>query len=242
MLILFDIDGTLLRSGGAGPRSMCMALQELHPSRHEGDFVDPEKMDTAGSLDPLIWRKLVDQRGLEATDAGHTAFRETYGAILANVIEAENPVYALPGAAAAVNWVHEHSDLEAALLTGNYPETGRLKVKAAGLDPDLFRFGVWGSEADGRRGLPPIAMERAIAMFERSIDPHQTVIIGDTPADVDCAHANGCRVIAVATGRFDLEQLRPHKPDVLLPDLADLTRFQDAVSEVLAAGPFEPRH
>ena len=88
MLILFDIDGTLLRSGGVGPKSMCMALQELHPSRHEGDFVDPEKMDTAGSLDPLIWRKLDDQRGLEATDAGHTAFRETYGAILAKVFDA----------------------------------------------------------------------------------------------------------------------------------------------------------
>jgi phosphoglycolate phosphatase len=241
MLILFDIDGTLLRSGGAGPRSMGIAMQQLHPPRHEGDCVDMKKLDTAGWLDPLIWRALVDQRGLEATDEGHDAFRETYGAILAEIIEAENPVYALPGAAEAVDWVHEHPNLEAALLTGNYPETGRLKVKAAGLDPDLFRFGVWGSEADRRRGLPPIAIDRAISMFGRSIDPHETVIIGDTPADVDCAHANGCRVIAVATGRFEMEDLRPHEPDVLLPDLADLSRFQEAVTEVLAAGPFEPR-
>ncbi|MDG2022630.1 MAG: HAD family hydrolase [Phycisphaerales bacterium] len=242
MLILFDIDGTLLRSSGVGPRSMCMALQELCPPRHEGDFVDPEKMDTAGSLDPLIWKTLLDHRGLDATDVGHDAFRETYGAILTKAIEEEDPVYALPGAAEAVAWVQEHPTLEAALLTGNYPETGRLKVKAAGFDPDLFRFGTWGSEADRRRGLPPIAMERARSMFEHAIEPHETVIVGDTPADVDCAHANGCRVIAVATGRFDVESLRPHEPDVLLPNLADLTRFQDAVAEALAAGPFEPRH
>ena len=237
LLILFDIDGTLLRSGGAGPRSMALAMRELHPPRHPGDEVDHERLDTAGWLDPLIWRAMLDQIGREADDGGHEAFRRTYGEILARIIEEERPVYALEGAGAAARWVHEHPTLESALLTGNYPETGRLKIEAAGLDPDHFRFGAWGSEATLRRGLPPLAIRRAAEELGLDVEPHQTVIVGDTPADIDCAHHNGCRVIAVATGRFTEDQLRPHGADVLLPDLRDLARFREAVETTLAAGP-----
>ena len=241
MLILFDIDGTLLRSGGAGPRSMSLAMKELHPPRHAGDEVDHEQLDTAGWLDPLIWRAMLDQLGRDAEEDGHDRFRRTYGAILASIIEEESPVYALEGAGEAARWVHEHPTLEAALLTGNYPETGRLKIEAAGLDPDHFRFGAWGSEADLRRGLPPVAIRRAAERLGLEVEPHQTVIVGDTPADIDCAHHNGCRVIAVATGRFTEDQLRPHGADVLLPDLSDLARFQEAVDNALAAGPLQTR-
>ncbi|MDG1978364.1 MAG: HAD hydrolase-like protein, partial [Phycisphaerales bacterium] len=120
-------------------------------------------------------------------------------------------------------------------------ETGRLKIEAAGLDPDHFRFGAWGSEAELRRGLPPLAIRRAAEELGLAVDPHQTVIVGDTPADIDCAHHNGCRVIAVATGRFTEDQLRPHGADVLLPDLSDLARFQEAVDTALAAGPHPTR-
>lgn len=241
MLILFDIDGTLLRSGGAGPRSMALAMKELHPPRHPGDEVDHERLDTAGWLDPLIWRAMLEQLGHAPEDDGHERFRRTYGTILARIIEEEGPVYALEGAGDAARWVHEHPTLESALLTGNYPETGRLKIEAAGLDPDHFRFGAWGSEADLRRGLPPLAIRRAAEELGLAVEPHETVIVGDTPADIDCAHHNGCRVIAVATGRFTEDQLRPHGADVLLPDLSDLGRFQEAVDTALAAGPLPTR-
>ena len=199
MLVLFDIDGTLLRSRGVGLRAMKAALESLHPPRFDGDAHDLDAIDTAGRLDPLIWRELLEQRGLEQTDAGHEAFRETYGRLMTEMIEAEQPVICLPGADDAVAWTRDHPTLVPALLTGNYPETGRLKVAGAGIDPDHFAFGVWGFEAATRRVLPPIALERATRFLDRPVAPHEAVIIGDTPADIDCARAAGCRVIAVAT-------------------------------------------
>jgi hypothetical protein len=126
MLVLFDIDGTLLRSRGVGLRAMKAALESLHPARFEGDVHDLDAIDTAGRLDPLIWRELLEQRGLEPTDSGHDAFRETYGRLMAEMIEAEQPVIELAGAADAVAWTRDHPRLIPALLTGNYPETGRL--------------------------------------------------------------------------------------------------------------------
>ena len=233
MLVLFDIDGTLLRSRGVGLRAMKAALESLHPPRFDGDAHDLDAIDTAGRLDPLIWRELLEQRGLEPTDAGHEAFRETYGRLMTEMIEAEQPVICLPGADDAVAWTRDHPTLVPALLTGNYPETGRLKVAGAGIDPDHFAFGVWGFEAATRRGLPPIALERATRFLDRPVAPHEAVIIGDTPADIDCARAAGCRVIAVATGRFDEASLAEHSPDALLPDLGDRDRVRSTITEVL---------
>ena len=109
-------------------------------------------------------------------------------------------------------------------------ETGTLKVEAAGIDPGMLRFGTWGSEAESRRGLPPIAIDKALRELGRSILPQHTIIIGDTPADIDCAHANGCRCISVATGHFSTEELASHQPDVLMKDLSSLDELKDAIS------------
>lgn len=233
MLILWDIDGTLLRSRGVGLRAMKAALESLHPPRFEDDVHDLDAIDTAGRLDPLIWREMLAQRGLEATEAGHEAFRATYGRLLAEMIAAENPVVGLPGAADAVAWTRDHPAIVPALLTGNYPETGRLKVAGAGIDPDDFAFGVWGFEADTRRGLPPLAIERAASLLGREIAPSDAVVVGDTPADIDCARAAGCRVVAVATGRFDADDLATHEPDAVLPDLGDRARFRTTIADLL---------
>ena len=233
MLVLFDIDGTLLRSRGVGLRAMQAALHELHPPRHEGDRHDVEAIDTAGRLDPLIWRELLEQRGIEPTEDGHEAFRRSYGSRLAAMIEEERPVVCLDGAAAAVAWVRDHPELVPALLTGNYPETGRRKVAGAGIDPDDFAFGVWGFEAETRRGLPPIGIARANEHVGREVDPREAVIVGDTPADIDCARHAGCHVVAVATGRFGVEDLASHEPDVVLPGLDDLEAFITALETCL---------
>ncbi len=233
MLVLWDIDGTLLRSRGVGLRAMKAALEEIHPSRGEGDEHDLDAIDTAGRLDPLIWRELLAQRDIEATEERHRLFRDRYGRLLTEMVEAEQPVICLPGAADAVAWTRDHPHLIAALLTGNYSETGRLKVAGAGIDPDDFAFGVWGSEAETRRGLPVVALERVIEHAGRVVEPHETVIVGDTPADIDCARANGCRVIAVATGRFDRDALAAHEPDAVLPDLSDLTAFKTVIEDCL---------
>lgn len=235
MLILFDIDGTLLRSRGVGLRAMQAAIEELHPPRNADDLHDVNAIDTAGRLDPLIWGELLAQRELEATSEGHEAFRSLYGDRLRSMIEEERPVIRLDGAAEAVAWVRDHPTLVAALLTGNYPETGRLKVAGAGIDPDDFAFGVWGFEADTRRGLPPIGIARGGEHLGRSLRPEEAVIVGDTPADIDCARAAGCHVIAVATGRFSVEDLAAHEPDELLEDLSDLDRFIAAIERCVGS-------
>ena len=101
MLVLFDIDGTLLRSRGVGLRAMKAALESLHPPRFEGDAHDLDAIDTAGRLDPLIWRELLAQRGLDATDAGHHAFRTTYGGLMAEMIAADVAAGLRPAAVVA---------------------------------------------------------------------------------------------------------------------------------------------
>ena len=102
MIVLFDIDGTLLRSRGVGLRAMQAALEEIHPPRHAEDRHDVEAIDTAGRLDPLIWAELLAQRGIEPTPEGHVAFRRAYGDRMRSMIEAERPVICLDGAAEAV--------------------------------------------------------------------------------------------------------------------------------------------
>lgn len=233
MIVLFDIDGTLLRSRGVGLRAMQAALEELHPPRHAEDRHDVEAIDTAGRLDPLIWAELLAQREIEPTPEGHDAFRRAYGDRMRSMIEAERPVICLDGAAEAVAWVRDHPLLVPALLTGNYPETGLMKVAGAGIDPDDFAFGVWGFEAETRRGLPPIGIARGSEHLGRSLRPEEAVIVGDTPKDIDCARAAGCPVIAVATGRFSTEELDAHDPDALLEDLSDLERFTSAIERSL---------
>ena len=228
MLVLFDIDGTLLRSRKAGLRAMQAALRELHPG-HDFDF---SSVSTAGRLDPLIWRDLLATHALDPDEADQDRFRATYTRKFAEIIAREEAVVALPGTHEAVAHVRDHAEVTAAILTGNYAETAWLKIEAAGFRREDFHFGTWGSEAPLRRGLPPVAMNRHHETTGRTVEPEKVLVIGDTPADIDCARANGCRSLAVATGRFDLDELAEHKPDELMADLSDLDRFRGIIAQL----------
>jgi phosphoglycolate phosphatase-like HAD superfamily hydrolase len=126
--------------------------------------------------------------------------------------------------AGVVDLVHalaHEQGVELGLLTGNYPATGRLKVKHAGLDPDLFKVNAFAMDGTTRRDLPPVALARYRERHGSPLDPARAIIIGDTPKDVDCALHNGCRVLGVATGEFAVEALRDcgahHVVDKLSP-------------------------
>ncbi len=110
------------------------------------------------------------------------------------------------------------------IVTGNYPETGQLKIASAGLADVAFEASAWGSDGATRRDLPRVAMERFTAASGRAITGAEVVVIGDTPHDIDCARANGCRVIAVGTGPAhgigDLEGA-----DLLVDDLSDVDQI-----------------
>lgn len=202
MLILFDIDGTLLRTQGLGVRTMENAARSLF-----GDHLSLEGIEVGGRLDVLIWRDLAVRFGIDPGPENHARFRATYARMLEQAFVEGAVAQALPGVRELVQAVAEAPDLTVGVLTGNYRETGRLKIDRAGLNPDVFVVEAWGDEGATRRDLPPVAMSRYAARNGEAINPNQVVIIGDTPHDVDCARHHGCRSLGVATGRFSVDDL-----------------------------------
>lgn len=214
MLILFDIDGTMLHTERAGVASMLEAGRELF-----GEHFSFDGIDVAGRLDSLIWRDLCAANKVAPTDENHTRFRTRYGRALADRLTREATARALPGVIPLLDALTGVDEITLGLLTGNYPETGRLKITAAGIDPDRFLVAAWGIDGPSRRHLPPVAMRRHRELLGRDIAPERVLVIGDTPHDVDCAHHNGCKVIGVATGSFTVERLRDEGADLAVPSL-----------------------
>ncbi len=215
MLVLFDIDGTLLRTEGAGVRAMLATFRELH-----GDLgFSLDGIQMAGGLDKLIWEAMCLRHGLATSDDAHAKFRAAYGDRLRADLTAMQ-TRAMPGAAALVHAAHD-CGAGVGLLTGNYEHTAYIKVERAGIPAKCFPFGAYGDQGASRRDLPPLAIARAVAHHGRPFDPSQTVIIGDTPLDVDCAKANGCIALGVATGPVPRETLLESGADLAVDTLAD---------------------
>ena len=217
--MLFDVDGTLLSAGTAALRAVreaCRAIFERELAHDSSLF--------HGSLDPLIWRGICELNGIEDAEAHHGAFRRIYAERLLVHLEEEHASVALPGARELVDALSARDGLVLGLLTGNYPETGRAKVARAGLPLARFAVGAFGDDAADRRGLPPVAMQRCGELLGRSVSPAEVVVVGDTPKDVDCARASGCRSLAVATGHFTAHALRDAGADHVVDDLTDVER------------------
>ena len=155
MLILFDLDGTLLLTQHVGAQCMHDATRELY-----GEAFTFDGVEIAGRIDPQIWREVALANGIEDPDAEHERFRATYAAHLARRLERDNTATLLPGVAQLVEALGSINGLTRGLLTGNYPETGRLKIEAAGLDPGVFEIAVWGCDGPSRRGSLGAARHR----------------------------------------------------------------------------------
>lgn len=221
MLVLFDIDGTLLKTRGAGIHAMLLAARELHPG---GNF-SFDGINISGRLDTLIWRDLLSNAGIDPSTSDHAAFRRMYGEHLRRCFEGEWQSEALVGAIALVEAVAKTDRVDAGLLTGNYEHTGLLKVERAGFNTARFRYNAWADDGTTRRDLPAVAIARHAHGRPAAIDASKVVIIGDTPLDIDCAHANGCRAIAVATGAHPSAELASHSPDLLVDDLSETDKI-----------------
>ncbi len=226
MLILFDIDGTLLLTQRAGAAAMVDAGRELF-----GEHFTLDGIEISGRLDPLIWADAAKAAAIENADDKHNIFRSTYAAKLQKRLDRDRTATLCPGVTELITALHTTTDITLGLLTGNYPETGRLKIAAAGLDADIFTIAAWGCDGAHRRELPPIAAAQFQQRHGRSIDAGHTIIIGDTPHDVDCAHHNGCLCIAVATGMFSINQLRDAGADLVVNDLSDTAMLLDWLSQ-----------
>jgi len=216
LLVMFDIDGTLLLSKRAGARAMIEAARLLH-----GREIVVDGLEFAGRLDSQIWTDIATMNGIRDFDLRRAEFRSAYASILRELLASAPMAYALPGVIALINRLREEPGITLGLLTGNFAETGRLKISAAGLDPSHFPVSAWGDDGSDRRELPIVAMKRYREFTGAEIEPGRVVIVGDTPLDIDCARSNGCVSLAVATGvTHSLEQLRSCGPDLALPDLS----------------------
>jgi phosphoglycolate phosphatase-like HAD superfamily hydrolase len=126
-----------------------------------------------------------------------------------------------PGVVELIDALEARADRVLGLLTGNLAEGAAAKLRAVGIDPARFAVAAYGSDHEVRAELPAIALERARARFGTDIPGSALVIIGDTPADIECGRAVGARAIAVATGRYSVEDLAAHDPFAVFADLTD---------------------
>ena len=217
MLVLFDIDGTMITSEGAGLVAMLDAMHEIVPGR----TFSFEGIPVAGRLDTLIWRDLLARHGMVHYDELHGRFRERYGHHLNRRLGVTHTARALKGVTGLIGALAQEPSVTMGILTGNYEHTGRLKVERAGIPTVQFTANAWADDGDSRRALTPVAMRRGADVRGSALAPQQVVVIGDTPHDIDCAHAHGCRALAVATGGSSADELRAHRADLVVDDLSD---------------------
>lgn len=209
-LILFDIDGTLLKTGGAGRE----ALDSAFLARHGwGDAT--EGVHIAGSIDDVIVADVASRQGVAWREADTALLKASYLHELRWRCNEPGRARQCPGVRELLTILHGRAHV--ALLTGNWREGAAIKLTAAGLG-DAFPWGVYSEDASSRNGLVPIARKRAASI---GISFRDIVVIGDTPADVDCARAGGARVIAVETGFAERGALERKQPDLQVRDLAD---------------------
>ena len=224
-LLLFDIDGTLVR-GGPAKRAFELAMETVF-----GTAGPIDDFDFSGKTDPQIARELLREArfGDEQIDAGFDLlWMEYLGGLESRLIR--TPMTVLPGIRALLEHLGEMEEVAMGLLTGNILEGARLKLDSVGLS-GYFPIGGFGSDSEVREDLPAVAMRRAEREWGTDFPAPSVVVIGDTPRDVACGKHRGTRTLAVATGRFDAESLAASGPDRVLEDLEDLA---EAVQALLA--------
>ncbi len=221
ILLLFDIDGTLMKSGGAGMRAMFHVADEMFGKGFNWDGVDP-----AGNLDPLIFAQAAAQNQLQDCDQHHQRFHDAYIDRLALEFHPGNrDVEIMPGIHAILELLRRREaaqqDIVLGLLTGNYTRAVPIKLASIGVDDRWFRITAFGDEAPSRPGLVELAMRKYEAMLGHQADARGVIVIGDTPRDVACAKAHDAKVLAVATGGYSIEQLTQCGADLAVTDLSD---------------------
>ena len=216
-LFLFDIDGTLIRTNGAGRETIRFALEELF-----GAAGPVETYKFSGKTDPRIIIDLMTAVGIprEEVEAKLTAVYELM-AQKGQEIFAQRGMRPCTGVPDLLAALKERDDVVLGLLTGNSQITAPIKLYAAGIDPDQFIVGAYGSDAMNRNELPQIGMARAKQLTGHSFNGKNTVIIGDTPADIRCARAGKAKAVVVASGWHTAEALAQYQPDHLFDNLSD---------------------
>ncbi len=225
-LVLFDIDGTILRTDGAGRRAMEGALRAVFgvvgdtSYRYDGKTdrqITREQMRAAGFDDAVISARMDEVLDVYVQRLEQELTRDASLAVLCT------------GVPALLDLLEAHDRATLGLLTGNIEFGARRKLAAVGVDFDRFRVNAFGSDHEERAQLPFVAQQRAAEFFGTPMPGARMVIIGDTPADIHCGRALGVRAIGVATGRYSVDDLAAHDPAAVFETLEDTDAVLSAI-------------
>jgi phosphoglycolate phosphatase-like HAD superfamily hydrolase len=251
-LVLFDIDCTLIDAHGAGGRAILRAISDVYGAEGDlGDYSFHGRTDPGiiadlaelwgggapdqalgrhdGQTQPQVVHDLAERLGTPPAVAGRLLDDciARYVELLRDEIT-QVSVETLPGIKELVTALAADRRALVGLLTGNVAEGARLKLERTGLFP-LFKVGAYGSDSALRADLPAVAVARAEALDGRRYAGKDIVVIGDTPADVECGASLGVTAVAVATGRHTVDELAAHAPDHLFADFSDWRPAYDAI-------------
>jgi phosphoglycolate phosphatase len=221
-LLLFDIDGTLIHSGGAGLHALKSAFKErfgIDDNLHDIEF--------AGMTDSGIVVSILNKHKIPATNENVSAFLDSYVHFLSHELPRRKGKL-LPGVLELLHQLKSRSHLVLALLTGNVSRGAQLKLEHYGVW-HFFEFGAFADDHQDRNRLGPFARARAREKHGREFAASEIDVIGDTPRDIACGKALGARTIAVATGTWSRDELAGYKPDFLIDDLSDVQTVIDTL-------------
>lgn len=214
-VLLFDIDGTMLNSGGAGQAAMEDALEAAF-----GVTAQTEGIPVAGRTDRAITTDMLRFHRIEQTDDNWSRFVSTYLSYLPKQLAARDGLI-LPGVVELLNQLSERSDCVLGLLTGNFRRGAELKLSHYEL-LHHFQFGGYGDHHHDRDDVAREAVISGRLRFNTE-EFDDVWVLGDTPADVKCGRAIGAKVVAVSTGHYSCEQLAPTQPDYLFENFSDVS-------------------
>jgi phosphoglycolate phosphatase-like HAD superfamily hydrolase len=228
VLVLWDVDGTLISNGGVGKRvhAKAFALMTGRPPT--------ERVITDGMTDLAILQSMFARHGLPFTPSDTASAESAMTEALASLAH-ELPLRgnALPGSRSAIDALSQTPGVLQSVLTGNVARNAFVKLAAFGLAAGLdFEIGGYGADSSVRADLVAVAQAKAFAKYGFSFGAQSTVLIGDTPRDIEAGQRGGARVIAVASGLFTVDDLSSLRPDVVLPSL---TNTDLLVQSVLAS-------
>jgi Predicted phosphatases len=220
-LILFDIDGTLTLTGGAGMRAMNRACADVvgHDNAMDG-------VALAGRTDWIILDDILRNAGRTLDATLLDQLRRRYVAHLAEEIQlpGRGVKDMMPGIRPLLDALQRREDVALGLLTGNFLEGARIKLEYF----DLWKYfpcGAFGGDSANRNDLVPVAIRRARECGIADVQPSDVLVVGDTPHDVACARVAGATPVAVATGGYSVEQLRETGAEIVFRDLSDTAAF-----------------
>ncbi len=221
-LVLFDIDGTLITSGGAGARSWRYAFEQLH-----GIPADIGSHTEAGETDPIVARKTFEGAvGREPTERELAAIFALYLRRLSQEVATSAGYRVLDGAAERLESLSD-AGVMLGIVSGAMEGAARVKLSRARLDR-YFLFGGYGTDSPDRTKLTAAAIARASMLHDHPLDPGHVFVVGDTPLDIAAARAAGTVSVGVASGKYSIDELADAGADHVLPTLA--SPFPDAHS------------